>query len=75
MMKKSLKIVWHPCTLAVFLFATWSSPGVAADSEAVKAQFANPPKQYSTGPLWTWNDLHYRRASQEYTRRSRRPTG
>jgi hypothetical protein len=57
MMKKLLKIVWHPCTLAVFLFATWSSPGVAADSEAVKAQFANPPKQYSTGPLWTWNDL------------------
>ena len=23
----------------------------------IKKQFANPPRQYSSAPLWTWNDL------------------
>ncbi|MHC4666198.1 MAG: hypothetical protein ACYS9T_09620, partial [Planctomycetota bacterium] len=29
----------------------------AADSASVKALFANPPREYSTGPLWVWNDM------------------
>ena len=29
----------------------------AHESAAVKAMFAGPPRQYSTGPLWVWNDL------------------
>ena len=29
----------------------------AEDSSALRAIFADPPRQYSTGPLWTWNDL------------------
>ena len=29
----------------------------AVDSAAVKRVFADPPREYSTGPLWTWNDL------------------
>ena len=29
----------------------------AEDSSAVRAVFADPPREYSTGPLWTWNDL------------------
>src|SRR5689334_20426464 len=29
----------------------------AMDSSAVKKLFANPPREYSTGPLWVWNDL------------------
>jgi hypothetical protein len=29
----------------------------AADSSSVRALFADPPRQYSSGPLWVWNDL------------------
>ena len=34
-----------------------AAPGKAADSSRVKALFKNPPREYSTGPLWVWNDL------------------
>ncbi len=30
---------------------------IATDSGAVKKLFANPPREYSTAPLWVWNDL------------------
>jgi hypothetical protein len=29
----------------------------AVDSASVKALFANPPREYSTAPLWVWNDM------------------
>ncbi len=29
----------------------------AADSTALKAIFADPPRQYSSVPLWVWNDM------------------
>ena len=29
----------------------------AADSARVKALFTNPPRQYSSAPLWVWNDM------------------
>lgn len=29
----------------------------AEDSAAVKALFANPPRQYASAPLWVWNDM------------------
>ncbi|MGZ4987188.1 MAG: glycosyl hydrolase, partial [Limisphaerales bacterium] len=29
----------------------------ATDSAQVKKLFANPPREYSTGPLWVWNDM------------------
>ena len=29
----------------------------ADDSASIKAMFAHPPRQYSTGPLWVWNDM------------------
>jgi len=32
-------------------------PGVAVTSSQVKSQFANPPRQYSSAPLWVWNDM------------------
>ncbi|HEY5915632.1 MAG TPA: glycosyl hydrolase [Verrucomicrobiae bacterium] len=32
-------------------------PAAAADSDRAKALFRNPPREYSTGPLWVWNDL------------------
>ena len=28
-----------------------------ADSAQVKALFTNPPRQYSSAPLWVWNDM------------------
>jgi hypothetical protein len=29
----------------------------SAGSDAVKQLFADPPREYSSGPLWVWNDL------------------
>ena len=29
----------------------------AGDSAQARTRFANPPRQYSSGPLWTWNDM------------------
>jgi len=40
--------------LGVFVAA---EPARAVDSAAVKAIFADPPRQYSSAPLWTWNDM------------------
>jgi hypothetical protein len=30
---------------------------LAVDSAGVRALFADPPRQYSSGPLWVWNDM------------------
>ncbi len=35
----------------------WARPGGAVESASVKSLFKNPPREYSTGPLWVWNDL------------------
>jgi len=29
----------------------------AEDAESVRAMFAQPPREYSTSPLWVWNDM------------------
>lgn len=34
-----------------------SGPAFATDSAQVKKLLANPPREYTTGPLWVWNDL------------------
>ncbi|MGB9625107.1 MAG: glycosyl hydrolase, partial [Phycisphaerae bacterium] len=37
-----------------------ATPGLRAkpdDSAAVKALFANPPREYASAPLWVWNDM------------------
>jgi hypothetical protein len=41
---------------AVWL-ASCPSPAQAVEAASVRKLFANPPRQYSTGPLWVWNDL------------------
>lgn len=45
-------------TTAAMLFAGFYG-GIAAaeDSTSVRRQFASPGREYSSGPLWTWNDL------------------
>jgi hypothetical protein len=35
----------------------FSGVAPAGESSALRAVFADPPREYSTGPLWTWNDL------------------
>ena len=34
-----------------------TAPGAVVESASVKALFKNPPREYSTGPLWVWNDM------------------
>ncbi len=43
--------------LGIMLSGWLSARAGADDSVKVKAIFADPPRQYSTGPLWTWNDM------------------
>ncbi|MBI3852486.1 MAG: hypothetical protein HY298_19690 [Verrucomicrobia bacterium] len=45
----------HP--LLALLVCLFGIQARAIDSSAVKKLFANPPREYSTGPLWVWNDL------------------
>jgi hypothetical protein len=32
-------------------------PRAAADSTPFRSQFADPPREYSSAPLWVWNDM------------------
>jgi len=43
--------------LAVVLMAFAGISVEAEDSASVRAKFINPPREYSTGPLWVWNDM------------------
>ena len=43
--------------LISFCLAAGYSNAKAINSESVKKQFADPPRQYSSGPLWVWNDM------------------
>lgn len=50
------------CSLLLWLAALLCLPGSAAPVSAptsakTKAIFKDPPPEYSTGPLWVWNDL------------------
>jgi hypothetical protein len=45
--------------LASFVTRLWSGlpSALADDSGSLKKVFAQPPRQYSTAPLWVWNDM------------------
>jgi len=48
-----------PCLtpiLAMMCLGAFVSPLRAVDSTALRSQFADPPRQYSSAPLWVWND-------------------
>ena len=55
---KSLRRFCVPALLVV-LFWTFSCASWCAgvESSEAKAVFKHPPREYSTGPLWVWNDL------------------
>jgi hypothetical protein len=42
---------------AVLLLVASLLSASAVDSAHVKKLFKNPPREYSTGPLWVWNDM------------------
>ena len=46
----------------LLLLASWTARAgepmfSGNDSRSVLQVFASPPRQFSTGPLWTWNDM------------------
>jgi hypothetical protein len=57
------KTLWSSVTLAMLLaslaclLGLGASSAAADDSASLKKVFANPPREYSTAPLWVWNDL------------------
>jgi len=56
-MKTKTFFVLLAITFVVNLAAWTAPPACAEDSAAVKAVFADPPREYSTAPLWVWNDM------------------
>ena len=40
----------------------------ATESAQAKALFKDPPREYSTGPLWVWNDMLTERQVRETLR-------
>ena len=44
-------------TLSLLAAAMLAPIARGEDSGSVKAQFPSPARQYSSGPLWVWNDL------------------
>jgi hypothetical protein len=45
------------CLLFLLLALAFTSPALATDSSHAKALFKNPSREFSTGPLWVWNDM------------------
>jgi hypothetical protein len=43
--------------IGAMIVLSGAGPSAAADSTALRALFADPPRQYSSGPLWVWNDM------------------
>ncbi len=43
--------------LVLLLLAAPRAIAQAADSAELKRLFANPPREYSSAPLWVWNDM------------------
>ncbi len=41
----------------VFVLVLGSSYAMAGDLSALRGTFADPPREYTSGPLWVWNDL------------------
>ncbi len=44
-------------SITLFIVASSTASAAVVDSTAVKKLFANPPREYTSAPLWVWNDL------------------
>lgn len=49
--------MWSRFLAAFAALLTQLNAAPLPDSAHAKKLFANPPREYSTGPLWVWNDL------------------
>ncbi|MDW8310665.1 MAG: hypothetical protein RMK20_14925, partial [Verrucomicrobiales bacterium] len=47
---------WLGGALTLVCWHLVAATGAEPDSARVKKLFRNPPRDYSTGPLWVWND-------------------
>ncbi len=45
------------CSVVCGLLLSVVATARASDSSHLRAIFADPPRQYSTAPLWVWNDM------------------
>jgi hypothetical protein len=56
-----MKSLQRICIPALLIILSWLLPSTNSwagdESSKAKALFKNPPREYSTGPLWVWNDL------------------
>ncbi len=52
----------------VALVLGWGGLGIAGSSSQARALFRDPPREYSTGPLWVWNDMLTEREVRETLR-------
>jgi hypothetical protein len=43
---------------AILVLGAMTASSPADDSASVRSQFAQPPREYSSSPLWVWNDRH-----------------
>ena len=50
-------ILAMPLLMLLYIVALPAETAAGDDSAAVTAQFAHPPRQYSSAPLWIWNDM------------------
>jgi len=51
------KLIIPVCTLLCFAIVLMDAELPAADSGQLKLMFTEPPRQYSSAPLWVWNDM------------------
>jgi len=56
-MKTTFSVMRLVTGLAALVVAVFAGSAAAVDSVSVKALFADPPRQYSSGPLWVWHDM------------------
>jgi hypothetical protein len=52
-----LAVMWFVMAPSGVPFHALTSTLQAVDSTSLRSQFANPPRQYSSAPLWVWNDM------------------
>ncbi|MHC4616711.1 MAG: glycosyl hydrolase [Planctomycetota bacterium] len=53
----SAAVMRRATVFAVALAVLAAGPVQAVDSAGVRTLFANPPREYSTAPLWVWNEM------------------
>ncbi len=52
-----LVVMWFTVTPTGVPSRALTSTLQAVDSASLRSQFANPPREYSSAPLWVWNDM------------------